>query len=103
MQLYLLLVSQHLNPGSAVGVRPHGIVDASEIGGELATSLAQEIRQQYAHFIVSQGILGREEQFIPHLRRSRLEIGRWRELVPAIGSGSPGRANAAGQHREEPQ
>ena len=61
MQLYLPLVGQHLNLCSTVGIRPHWIVDAGEVGCKLPTPLAQEIWQQHAHFIVRQGILGREE------------------------------------------
>src|SRR5712691_6496937 len=103
MQLNLLLISQHLDPGRAIGVCPDGIVHARKVGSQLASALTQKVGQQDAHFVVCQWILRREKQFVPYFRWTWFEERRRHKLVPAIGSRSPRRANTASQDGEKPE
>src|SRR5579883_16882 len=103
MQFDLLFVRQHLDPGGAVGVCPDGIVATRKVGSDLAAPFAQEVGQQDAHFVVGEGIFGREEQLIPGLRGTRFEKWRGHKFVPAIGRGAARSADAAGKNGEEPE
>ena len=60
-----VLSGERLDPGEAVGVGPHGVVDAGEVGVESAAAIQQEVRQQDRQFVGRHRELRRPEQFIP--------------------------------------
>ena len=81
VEAHLRLVRERVDPGKAVGVRPHGVVDAGEVHVELPAPLLQQVREQEAHLEEGQRVLARVEELAPHLGRRRHERRRGDRLV----------------------
>ena len=98
----LRLVPQDLEPGEAVGVRPHRVVDAGEVDVELAAPLLEEVRQQEAHLeVATSGYSRGQVQLVPALRRAGGRCGAARDpLVPGVGGRA---ALAADRARQDVQ
>ena len=86
--LDLRLVGQHLDPGQAVGIGPHRVVDAREVHRELAAALLEEVRQQEAHLEERERVLRGISSSFHTLRRRRHHGRRRHELVPGVGRGA---------------
>ena len=59
------LVGEDFHPRQPVGVGPHRVVDADEVGVELAAALGEEVRQQERHLVLRQRVLQRPGQVLP--------------------------------------
>ena len=99
----LVLVTQDLHPAQPVGVGPHRVVDADEIGVQPAAALGEEVRQQERHLVLRQRVLQRPGQLLPHARVRRDVDGPRHELVPGVGERAPGSPHRAEQRADEEQ
>ena len=99
----LRLVEQRLHPREAVGVGPDRVVDAGEVGVELAAALVEEVGEQDRHLVVGERVLLGPAHLVPG--RDRLAaLGRVRhELVPAVAGRAALGGDRAGEHVEEEQ
>jgi len=103
VQPELGLVQQGLDPAEAVGVGPHRVVDAAEVGVDRAAALGHELGQQERHLVHRERVLQRQVQLVPHRHRVGVD-GRSRlDLVPAVGVGPAGHGDRAHQRVEEQQ
>ena len=91
-------VAEGLDPGESVGITPDRIEDAGEIGIETPPTRFEKLRQEKAHFVMSQRVLVGEVQLVPELLSGRLGKQIGFDLVPAAGQGSTHGANRAGEH-----
>ncbi len=99
----LRFVAQHFHPREAVGIRPQRVVDAREVGVELAAPFLQEVRQQEAHLEEREREFLREEQFVPVVGRRRgIRVLR-DELVRHVQVHAARLADRAHQHDEQIQ
>ena len=99
--LDLGFVRQHLDPRHPVGIGPHGVVDASEVHGELAPAFLEEVRQEKAHLEERQRVLARHEELAPHLGGRRHHGWGGHGLVPGARGGAARRGDGA--HEDDHQ
>ena len=100
----LLLVGERLDPGEAVGVRPHRVVDAGEVDVERAPALLEEVRQEERQLVHGERVLRRPGELVP--RRAGcggVWIGRGTNLFHAFGYVPPSRGDRAEQRVEQEQ
>ena len=103
VQFDLRFVAQHLFPHQTVGVGPDRVIDAREVGRDLAAAVEQHVRQQIRELVMAERPFGRVEQLVPMLLGGgRLErLGH--ELVPAIGGETAAGAERAGEGVQQHQ
>src|SRR4030095_1840194 len=88
MQADHLLVAEHFDPVKPVGVRPYGVVHASEIYVEFSPSVFEEMRQQERQLVHRERVLARPRQRVP-LRWMRRGVDRTRDkFIPRVRIGT---------------
>ncbi len=99
----LRLVLQHLDPGEAVGVGPHRVVDAREVDLEPAAPLLHQMRQQERQLVHRERVLDGPVEVVP-LRRVARQLDRLGdELGPGVEVGAAGRAHRAEERVDQEQ
>ena len=101
VQSHELLVREDVDPGEAVGVRPHRVVDAREIDLEPAAPILQQVGQQHRHLVHRQRILGRPVEIVPYLGMGRHVNRSGHELVGDVGMRAAFGADRAGERVEQ--
>jgi len=92
--LDLGFVRQHLDPRHAVGIGPHGVVDAREVHGELAAAFLEEVRQEKAHLEEGQRYSRGISSSLHTLAGGGIMGGAGTALFQALGAVPPGEATA---------
>src|SRR3984893_11230712 len=65
------LVQESFNPAHTVGISPHRIIDAGEVGTYFTAALFEKMWKQETHLEKGQRKLTRPCQLVPHLCRRR--------------------------------
>src|SRR5262249_13538129 len=95
------LVSENLDPAHAVRVRPHRVVDASEIRGEMSAAIFEKVRKQETHLVMRERVLARPQRFIPDFLRLGLRERSRDELIPHVWRDSAFGADASRESVQE--